>query len=38
VAAGASYSVMGPVLVDAYLTTGSAQAQRGWGIAARVVY
>ena len=38
VAAGASYAVMGPVLVDAHLTAGSAQAQRGWGIAARLVY
>jgi hypothetical protein len=38
IAAGASYAVMGPVLVDAHLTAGSAQAQRGWGIAARLVY
>jgi hypothetical protein len=38
VAAGASYSVMGPLLVDAHLTAGSDQAQRGWGIAARLVY
>ena len=38
VSAGASYSVMGPVLVDAHVTAGSAQAQRGWGIAARLVY
>jgi hypothetical protein len=38
VAAGASYSVMGPVLVDAHFTAGSAKAQRGWGISARLVY
>jgi hypothetical protein len=38
VAAGASYSILGPVLVDAHLTTGSDRAQRGWGIAARLVY
>ena len=38
VAAGASYSVMGPILVDAHLTAGSAQAQRGWGVSARLVY
>lgn len=38
VAAGASYAVMGPVLIDAHLTTGSERAQRGWGIAARLVY
>ena len=38
VAAGASYAVMGPVLIDAHLTTGSDRAQRGWGIAARLVY
>jgi hypothetical protein len=37
-AAGASYSVMGPILIDAHLTAGSDQAQRGWGVAARVVY
>jgi hypothetical protein len=37
-AAGASYTVMGPVLVDAHVTAGSDQAQRGWGIAARLVY
>ena len=38
VAAGASYSILGPVLIDAHLTTGSDRAQRGWGIAARLVY
>ncbi len=37
-AAGASYSVMGPILVDAHLTAGSDRAHRGWGIAARLVY
>lgn len=38
VSAGVSYPVMGPILVDAHLTAGSAQAQRGWGISARLVY
>ena len=38
VSAGASYAILGPVLIDAHLTTGSDRAQRGWGIAARLVY
>lgn len=37
-AAGGSYAVMGSVLLDAQVTTGSDRAHRGWGIAARFVY
>jgi hypothetical protein len=38
VAAGASYAVMGSVLVDAQVTGGSDRSHRGWGVAARFVY
>jgi hypothetical protein len=38
VAAGASYAVMGSLLLDAQVTGGSDRAQRGWGISARFVY
>jgi hypothetical protein len=38
VAAGGSYALMGSVLLDAQVTTGSDRAHRGWGIAARFVY
>jgi hypothetical protein len=36
--AGASYAVMGSVLIDAHLTAGADEASRGWGVAARFVY
>jgi hypothetical protein len=36
--AGASYAVMGSVLIDAQITGGAADASRGWGVAARFVY
>jgi hypothetical protein len=36
--AGASYAVMGSVLVDAQITGGSDHAPRSWGLAARFVY
>lgn len=38
VAAGASYAVLGSVLIDAQITGGSDRAARGWGVAARFVY
>ena len=38
VAAGASYAVLGSVLIDAEITGGSDRAARGWGVAARFVY
>jgi hypothetical protein len=36
--AGASYAVMGSVLIDAQVTGGSQDAPKGWGVAARFVY
>jgi hypothetical protein len=38
IAGGASYALLGSVLVDAQITGGSDRAQRGWGVAARFVY
>jgi len=38
VAAGASYALLGSVLIDAQVTGGSDRAQHGWGLAARFVY
>ena len=38
VAAGGSYSVAGPFLIDAQATWGSDAATRGWGISGRLVY
>ena len=38
VAAGASYAVMGSLLLDAQVTGGSDRAARGWGVSARFVY
>jgi hypothetical protein len=35
---GGSYAVMGSLLVDAQVTTGSDRALRGWGVAGRVVF
>jgi hypothetical protein len=37
-AAGASYRVFGLLFVDGQITRGSARADRGWGISARLVY
>jgi hypothetical protein len=36
--AGASYAVMGSVLIDAQVTSGSDHAPHSWGLAARFVY
>ena len=38
VAAGASYMVVGSVLIDAQITRGGDRTERGWGISARFVY
>jgi hypothetical protein len=38
IAGGASYALLGSVLIDAQVTGGSDRAQRGWGLAARFVY
>ncbi|MEP6914894.1 MAG: conjugal transfer protein TraF [Acidobacteriota bacterium] len=38
VSAGASYAATGSLLIDAQVTGGSAQAARGWGVAARFGY
>jgi hypothetical protein len=35
---GGSFAVMGSLLVDAQVTTGSDRTQRGWGVAGRVVF
>jgi hypothetical protein len=38
VSAGGTYAVLSAVLIDGHGTWGSDNADRGWGIAARIVY
>lgn len=38
VSVGASYAVLGSVLLDAQVTAGSDEAFRGWGIGARMLF